>query len=182
MNIIESIRVSLGRYFLRKLSNRLQRNRVAMNLNQAREIGIIFSMHSEEEYTTVGNFARELQLQGKKVHVVGFCRSKNAPAYYAPKLAYDLLLNADVDIFYRPKPRFAEQFIEHPFDLLFDLSHTADFPLVYMAELSVAGFKIGRGKSGSKVPYDLQIESNEEMPTRELINQMVHYTGSINFV
>jgi len=182
LKIIDSIRVRLGRYFLRKQSIRLQRNRAAMNLKQAKEIGILFSMLSEEEYDTVGNFAIELQLQGKKVHVVGFCRSKHAPAYYAPKLAYDLLLYTDIDLFFRPKTRFSEQFIEQPFDLLFDLSNPVDFPLVYMAELSKAGFKIGRGKSETTGPYDLQIESNEELSTKELINQMVHYTGSINFV
>ena len=182
MNLINSIRTKLGRYFLRKLTVKLQRERQAIKLKDARNIGIVFNMHSEEEYVAVGDFVRRLQQSGKKVWVLGYSNAKRSPVYFSPKLSYDLILRGDVDLFMLPKAKFIPQFIEQEFDILFDLRKANELPLDYVVELSKARFKIGSGKSGQFGPYDIQIDATEEMITPELIDQMVYYIDTIDFV
>ena len=182
MKFITSIRVKLGRYFLRKHTSRLHRERRAIKLLDARDIGIVFHMSSEEEYATVGKFVGELQAAGKKIWVLGYSKTSKAPAYYAPKLSYDLILKGNVDFFMRPTPKFALQFIDHAFDVLFDLGSSDEFPLTWVVELSKARFIVGKGIAGKPGPHDLQIEPTREMTTRALIDEMVHYTSTIDFV
>lgn len=182
MKFITSIRIKLGRYFLRKHTSKLQRNRQAIKLKDARDIGLVFHMSSEEEYATIGRFVGELQAAGKKVWVLGYSRTAKAPVYYAPKLSYDLILKGNLDFFMRPTTEFAAKFIDHSFDILFDLGSSDEFSLAWVVELSKARFKVGKGISGKQGPFDLQIEPTQEMTIKALIDEMVHYTSSIDFV
>lgn len=172
----------MGRYFLRKLTSKLHRERLAIKLKDARNIGIVFNMHSEEEYAVVGNFVGHLQQSGKKVWVLGYSKTKRSPVYFAPKLSYDLILKGDVSFIMHPTAKFIPQFIDQTFDILFDLRSINELPLAYVVELSKARFKVGAGKSGEFGPYDIQIETTEEMTTRALIDQMMYYIDSIDFI
>lgn len=182
MNLIYSIRTKLGRYFLRNHTAKLQRERLAIKLKDARNIGIVFDMHSEEEYVAVGDFVRSLQQSGKKVWVLGYSKAKRSPVYFSPKLSYDLILRGDVDFFLLPRAKFIPQFIEQEFDILFDLRSDNELPLAYVVELSKARFKIGSGKSGQFGPYDIQIDATEVMTIPALIDQMVYYIDTIDFI
>ncbi len=181
MNFITKIRINLGRRFLKKEVVRLQRKQKAINLETAREIGILFNMESEADYDRVSRFTRELNQVGKKVQVIGFYKYRKLPPYYAQKLAYDIILPGDLDVFYRPNSGFATKFIDYEFDILFDFSTPADFPLYYIASLSKAGFKLGRSSGEESLPYDLMIETDVLIEGDELIRQMVHYTSTIEF-
>lgn len=182
MNLLISIRVKLGRYYLRKLTGKLERERLAIKLKDARNIGIVFNMSSEEEYETVGNFVSQLQHSGKKVWVVGYTNAKRSPVYFSPKLSYDLILRGDMNFLMHPNARFIPQFIDQEFDILFDLRNANELPLAYVVELSKARFKVGSGKTGQFGPYDVQIEATEEMTTPALIDQMVYYINTIDFI
>lgn len=171
----------LGRRFLKKEAVRLQRKQKAISLEAAREIGILFNMDSEADYDRVCRFTRELNLVGKKVQVIGLYKYRRLPPYYAQKLAYDIILPGDLDLFYRPAASFAAKFIDYEFDILFDLSTPAEFPLYYIASLSKAGFKLGRSSGEESLPYDLMIETDVLIEGDELIRQMVHYTSTIEF-
>ena len=182
MNFLNFIRIKLGRYFLRKLTRKLHRERVAIKLKDARSIGIVFNMQSEEEYAAIGNFVRQLQQSGQKVWVLGYSKTRHTPVYFSPKLSYDLILRGDVNFFMLPRARFIPQFIEQDFDILFDLRSANELPLAYVVELSKARFKVGSGKSGQFGPYDIQIEASQEMTTPALIDQMVYYIDTIDFI
>lgn len=172
----------MARYFLGKLISRLKRRRLAISLEQALDIGIVYSLVNEEEYAVLGRFVKSLQDKGKKVQVLGYHKGKKAPVYYAPKLAYDLLLKNDLDLLLRPVSEFSEKFIAFPFDILIDLSSLHDFPLAFVVELSKAGFKVGQGKPGISGPFDLLIESPTPLSVEALIKQVVHYTSTIEFI
>ena len=182
MNFLISIRTKLGRYFLRKLTVKIQRDRVAIQLKDARNIGIVFNMYSEEEYAIIGKFVQKLQQSGKRVWVLGYSKTKRSPVYFSPKLSYDLILQGDVDLFMLPRAKFISPFIEYPFDILFDLRSANELPLAYVVELSKAGFIVGSAKTGKFGPYDMQIETTEEMTTQQLIDQMVYYIDTIDFI
>ncbi len=178
MNFITKIRVTLGWYFLRKELSKFKRELKAANLVDAREIGILFSMESEADYDRVSRFATELNQVGKKVQIIGYYQFNKLPPYYAQKLAYDLILPKNLDFFMRPKADFVRKFMHYEFDMLIDLSTRDDFPLHYIASLSKAKFKLGQSSGESGLPYDLMIDSGDQMEGDELIRQMVHYTSA----
>lgn len=178
MNFITKVRVKLGWYFLRKDLSRFRRDLRASNLSDARDIGILFSMGSEADYDRVSRFANELNLVGKKVQIIGYFQFNKLPPYYAQKLSYDLILPKDLDFFMRPKADFVKKFISCEFDMLIDLSTRDEFPLHYIASLSRAKFKLGQTSGEPGMPYDLMIDSGEQMDGDTLIRQMVHYTSA----
>jgi hypothetical protein len=158
--------------------SRASRRKKPLNLNDAKFIGILYPLNNEQEYDRVSLFTKKLQDQGKKVNVIGLYEYNRIPVYYIPKLAYDLLHPKDLDIFFRPKAPFVSKFIEEEFDILIDLSLPSDFPLYYIASLSKASFKIGRMVEGKEMPYDLMIDAGPDIDSKQLIEQIVHYTNA----
>jgi hypothetical protein len=177
LGFITNMRIMLGKRLLQKEAARVVRTRKAINLENTREIGILFNMQSESDFEMVSRFSRELQEVGKKVQVIGLYKYRKLPPYYAQKLAYDLMMPNHLDIFYRPRAEFVNRFIEREFDMLIDLGTSMDFPLQYIATLSKAGFKLGRSSGEEGLPYDLMIEKTDGIESEELIRQLIHYTS-----
>lgn len=148
-------------------------------MKDAREIGVLYSLTSEMEYSRISRFAQYLQQHGKKVTIIGTYNFRKLPPYYSPKLAYDVIMPNDLDLLLRPDAKFATHFIEQPFDMVINLGSPNDFPLYYLASLSKAGFKLGRKEGIEPWPYDLMIDAHID-DTDELINQIIHYTTSFN--
>lgn len=179
MIILKDIRSRFGKRAALREASRFNRKIKAVNLKDAREIGVLYSLDSEMEYERISRFVLHLQNHGKKVAVIGSFMLRKLPAYYSPKLAYDVVTPADLDLFLRPNAKYVLPFLEQPFDMLINLGSPEDFPLYYLATLSKAGFKLGQNKGIEPWPYDLMIDA-EIQNTNELIQQIIHYTSSFN--
>jgi len=171
----------LGKRLLRKELARLSRKRVAINLSEAKSIGILFNMQGEPDFDMISCFTRELVEFGKKVQVLGLHKFNKLPPYYAQKLSFDLVTPSVLDLFYRPKSEFVSSFLNQEFDMLIDLCSESDFQMHYIACLSKASFKIGRFSEGEFAPYDLIIE-DQSADHAKFIRELVHYTSSFRFV
>ncbi len=167
---------------MRKELAKTTRKRIPVNLNNAHNIGIIYLLNSEDDYNRVSSFTRELQEKRKKVQVLGLYQFNRTPVFYIPKLSYDLLLPKDLDIFFRPKANFVKQFMNEEFDVLLDLSSPDNFSLHYIACLSKASFKLGRKIDDRPLPYDIMIDTKSDIDSKELIDQIVHYTDNLEFI
>ncbi len=181
LGFLRKIRIYFGQRSLLADSLKVVRVKKPINITNATTIGIIYHLSSEEEYNSVSYFTKKLQEQGKKVHVMGLYESSRIPVYYIPKLSYDLILLKDIDLFYRPKGKFVEEFIQSDFDILIDLSSPDNFTLNYIAVLSKASFKVGRKIDDRSLPYDIMIDAGPEVKSQELIEQVVHYTNNMKF-
>ncbi|GAB1405587.1 hypothetical protein MASR1M74_27680 [Lentimicrobium sp.] len=177
MTIFDKIRFRLGKRWVFREQGRIHRKVKTVNLKDARQIAVLYSLDSEEEYEKINRFVSLLHKQGKKVSVIGTYKYRKLPAYYQPKLAYDLITPVELDFMMRPKAKFVSEFLEHPFDMLINLGSPKDFPLYYLVSLSIAGFKLGQKKGIEPWPYDLMIDADTEN-TDNLIEQLVHYTSS----
>lgn len=181
MGLITNIRTYFGKRSLHAESKKFTRVKKPVNLKNAVSIGIVYQLGSEEEYNRVSLFTKKLQEQGKKVQVIGLYNYNRIPVFYIPKLSYDLLLPKDIDIFYRPSNQFVTRFINEEFDMLIDLSSPDKFTLHYIAILSRAHFKLGRMIDDRPLPYDLMINTGPNIDSQELIDQIIHYTGNLEF-
>ncbi len=181
MSFLRKIRIYLGERSLKNDLLKTSRLKKPINLNNATNIGIIYQLTSEEEYNRVSLFTKNLQERGKKVQLIGLYHYNRIPVFYIPKLSYDLLLPKDIDILFRPTAPFVKQFINEEFEMLIDLSNPDNFTLQYIAVLSKAHFKIGRKIDDRTLPYDLMIDTGEEIQSQELIDQIIHYTSDLDF-
>ncbi|HLN74839.1 MAG TPA: hypothetical protein VK205_16225 [Prolixibacteraceae bacterium] len=78
-----------------------------------------------------------------------------------------------------PSAQLVDNFIHQKFDLLIDLTVNKHFPLVYVAALSEANFKIGY--SGSTQNYfDLNIVFQTQPDAEQLAEQILYYLTRIN--
>lgn len=182
MGYITNIRTYFGKRSLKKELLKATRIKRPVNLDKARTIGILYQLSSEAEYHLVSKFTKKLQDQGKRVQVIGMFSYNRMPMYYIPKLAYDLLLPKDTDLFMRPDTEFALKFMEEPFDILIDLSTPDTFPLHYISSLSKASFKVGRMAKDQILPYDLMIDAGTSIESEELINQIIYYSNAFELI
>jgi hypothetical protein len=157
-----------------------ERDRRIINLNQARRIGILYSLDDIPDYDTVAVFVAELQHEHKEVKALGFVKNKNLVSRFLPKLSYDFFSKKDVNWFNVPVHPKVKDFIQQPFDVLIDLSLKESLPLKYIAGHSMAHCRVGRFTDVNTCCYDLMIDAVSTMPLNEFIRQVKHYLSIIN--
>ncbi len=84
----------------------------------------------------------------------------------------------DLNWYYKPKNKIIAQFVNHEFDILFDLSLKDYFTVNYTGSLSKASFKIGIQKENTY--QDLTIDINKNKSIDYLIEQIKHYLNIIH--
>lgn len=151
-----------------------------LNLDQARRIGILYSLNDVPDYDKVSEFVSELQHKQKDVKALGFVRNKNLITRFLPKLSFDFFSVKDISWFYRPIHTKLKDFIEKEFDLLIDLSVHENFPLKYIAGLSHSYCKVGRFSEENSNYYDIMIDIKPSATLEDFLDQVRHYLTIIN--
>jgi len=167
------LKTKLANRILNSKLNLVVREKKVVNLDAAQTVGILWESDQKDIFIKVKN---ELYLAGIKAE--GLC-------YFPLKKA---VIPEEINGFSRketswwleiPKTQLVEDFIQQKFDILIDLTGQKSFPLVYVAALSRASFKIGY--SGTAVNYyDWNIEFGEQPETGQLADQILYYLRRIN--
>lgn len=174
------LRIKVGHHNLLKEQSSLGRKLRLLNLDQARRIGILYSLNDVPDYDKVSEFVSELQHKQKDVKALGFVRNKNLITRFLPKLSFDFFSVKDISWFYRPIHTKLKDFIEKEFDLLIDLSVHENFPLKYIAGLSHSYCKVGRFSEENSNYYDIMIDIKPSATLEDFLDQVRHYLTIIN--
>lgn len=78
-----------------------------------------------------------------------------------------------------PSAQLVEDFIHQKFDLLIDLTVHKYFPLVYIAALSEANFKVGYSGNAQNY-FDLNVDFQAQPDAEQLAEQVLYYLTRIN--
>ena len=178
--MFKQIRVKIGQNNLLKEQSNLGRNLRLKNLDQAKRIGILYTLDDIPDYNKISDFVSELQHKHKDVKALGFVKNKNLITRFLPKLSFDFFSIRDLSWFYRPIHIKLKDFIEKEFDLLIDLSTYESFPLKYIAGLSHSLCKVGRFSEENSNYYDLMIDIKPSATLDDYIGQVRHYLTIIN--
>jgi hypothetical protein len=178
--VFKQIRVKIGQHNLLKEQSNLGRNLRLKNLDQAKRIGILYTLDDIPDYNKISDFVSELQHKHKDVKALGFVKNKNLITRFLPKLSFDFFSIRDLSWFYRPIHIKLKDFIEKEFDLLIDLSTYESFPLKYIAGLSHSLCKVGRFSEENSNYYDLMIDIKPSATLDDYIGQVRHYLTIIN--
>ncbi len=178
--MLGKLRTIIGKYFYRKESSRSIHDHKMINLEEARRIGILYTLDDVPAYEVVSEFVTRLQHDQKEVKALGFVRNKNLISRFLPKLSYDFFSRRDVNWFYRPIHSKVRDFIEKEFDILIDLSMQESFPLKYISGLSKAFCRVGKFSEENTEYYDLLFDINSSLSLNDYIKQITHYLTVIH--
>jgi hypothetical protein len=178
--MFRKIRIRIGRYYYKKEESRNDRQCKMTNLQDARRIGILYTLNEVPDYDRVSEFVTQLQGDHKEVKALGFVKNKNLIQRFLPKISYDFFSKRDLTWFYKPIHNQVRDFIEKEFDLLIDLSLHDSFPLKYISGLSKALLRVGKFSEENADYYDLMIDMKPTTTSEEYMGQIQHYLTIIN--
>ena len=178
--MFNNIRIKIGRHYFKKEQSRTDRRCQMINLQDAKRIGILYTLDEVPDYDRISEFVSKLQGNHKEVKALGFVNNKNLIQRFLPKISYDFFSNRDLTWFYKPIHTQVRDFIEKEFDLLIDLSQNDSFPLKYISGLSRALLRVGKFSEENTAYYDLMIDMKPTMTSEDYLGQIQHYLTIIN--
>ncbi len=180
MSFIQKIKNLWGNYVLSKELKNFRREKLFLNLEEAKTVGIIFDATENENFELVKKYIGNLKEQKKKVKAIGFFNLKNSPPMAYSKLEYDFFTLKDLSWNNIPKNIYVKNFIEEQFDILLDLSMKEILPLKYISSLSRARFKVGKSSKWNSSVFDLMLDIDPTKNLKYFLKNLDTYLFIIN--
>ncbi len=179
MSFFSDTRLKIAFYILNKKVKKIKRNRNVYNLNNAKNIGVIYNATHQENYEIAKKFILDITNQNNNVISLGFVDSKEVLNFYKKNEHTQFFSRKNLNWYGKPNNPFIEKFISQEFDILIDLSVINDYPIQYITALSLAKFKVGKFKNKNSY-YDFMIDINDKQDIKLLTEQINHYLKIIN--
>ena len=173
---MKAIREKLYQRRLAKKLKRFKRTFASTNIEDAKEIGILFNATLPETWLAIRPFASKLRKEGKKIKIMGFIDDSGVEPN---SQSFDCFSRKDIDWIYRPKNKFVQKFMLTPFDILFCLWFDSHPSLQYMSRLSKAHFKVG-AHLDTEEGFDLMVDINGKKDYEKLIQTLESYLTHVN--
>ena len=177
MDFLKKLRLRLGEYFLKKQSQGTSRELKAINLKQAKSIGVIFDASKKEDRKIISDFLRPLADKGVKYRILGYIPDMKDQNDYISDQTYTFFSAKECDWLYRPKAKEVDHFISQNFDMLLFFADKDYFPLKWVLRLSSAKFKAG-AEGYYHEDLDFMINT-ERTSTDQLLKEINHYLGNL---
>ena len=169
-----------GNYFLSGEVKALHRDKMFMNMQDAKTVGIVFDATDNSHFELVKKYITYLRDLKKRVKAIGYYDQKNTPAMAYSKLEYDFFCRKDLNWCNVPNNIYAKNFMDDKFDILLDLNLNDLFPLRYISSLSKASLKVGKKSERNNSIFDMMIEAPEEKGLKYSLRNMDSYLSIIN--
>ena len=180
MSVIQDIKNFAGNYALSQEVKSLRRNKMFLNLEEAKTVGIVFDATENENFELVKKYITYLKDLKKRVKAIGFFNMKDTPAMAYSKLEYDFFSLKDLAWNNIPKNIYVNNFIEDQFDILLDLNMKDSFPLKYVSSLSRAKFKVGKSSKWNSSIFDLMLDIDASKNLKYFLKNLDTYLFIIN--
>ncbi len=157
------------------------RQKEFMNIEDVRNIGIVFDATSADDFEIVKNYVNKLKQMGKRVHGIGFYDAKVIPQnIYYTKSDFDLFNAKEVKGMGEPESPYIKTFITEIRDILIDVNLSNKFPLRYISAMSYAKFKIGIDIPKNKNIHDMLITVDPSAGLDKYLSQVDFYLQMMN--
>lgn len=177
MSFLKKTRLRLGEYFLKKQSQGTSRELKAINLKQAKSVGVIFDAGKKEDRKIISDFLRPLADRGVKYSILGYIPDIKDQNDYISDQTYTFFSVKECDWLFRPITEEINHFIGQKFDILLFFAEKDYFPLKWVLRLSSAKFKAG---AEGYYHEDLDFMINTEITsTAQLLKEIDHYLGDL---
>lgn len=174
------LKLKIASFVLNRKSKKSVRKKQFINLDNAKNIGIISNNQNEKSNDVIKEFVNFLSQKNIQVYVVEFINKKIKNDNYLKKKGFNFFSLKDINWYYKPKSIIVDEFINNDFDILIDLSLNNNcFPIQYINALSKAKFKVGKFYESPNY-YDFMINIDTNNDLKFFIEQIKHYLTMIN--
>lgn len=176
---MKKIKLKLANWLLRKRQKSFKRRKAVFNFDTAQTVGVLFSLDETQSHQTIKKFLDFLADKKLQTFTLAYCPEKEIPDNYIGVSRINVFTSKDLNWIYIPTDPMIEKFINKPFDILFDLTPSDQFPPKYVNNLSKAHFKIGRESTSDK-EHDMMFRINKNHDLQYFIDQIIYYISRIN--
>jgi hypothetical protein len=163
MKWADNIKAGIGRKMLAGKASASSRKVNVCNLDDAKNIGIIYNATEYVSFEIVRDLVRQLSNNKAAISVLGYVDSKKLIDHYLYRKGFDFFSKNDLNWYNKPVSSVAEQFMKEPFDLLMNLSLDDHFPIHFITAVSPASFKAGRySLRDSSLDFMIDIEKEKQ--------------------
>ena len=181
MELLKNIRIKIGDTILRKKIAGTKRKIFYTNIDQVRNIGILWDASMIEEFACLSRFYQRMNENKTDVKILGYFPGNNLPNQYTAIRYLSVIKKEELNFFYHPVSNEASTFISKKFDVLIDMNFNKLLPLQYISSLSNAGLKVGLFEQDVKnTPFDMMLELKSPVNIEDYLDQVIHYLGMIN--
>jgi len=180
VKLIESIRIFIGRFLLKRNIQKFDRIKAVHNLKSAKSIGIVYEYKNENEFKIVENLIDKLRGRKIEVKVLVFLPYEKLLEYIPQKLSIDFITHKDLNSVCQPIGQRPTEFIAKQFDILIDLNTNKMFSLEYVTAMSRAFYKLGVYDENKQQVYDLMLKMPTEDNLSNIVEQSLHYLNMLN--
>ena len=142
-----------------------------VNLEVAKQIGILFNAENILQNDIIVSFAAKLKALQKEVHLLGFVPKREFGFQYP----FPLISEIDTNWYGKPKGGTVDFFINTPFDLMVDFCSDECLQLEYISGVSSSKFRVGFNKEINNANYDLILIPKEKSDISNLIQNLEKY-------
>lgn len=180
MKLVENIKTFFWSLRMHKIAKRIQRNRQMIGLDMAKSIGIYYHHTGKESCEIIGKFANYLKSKGIAVKILGYLDTVEKSTDIADNQMFNYFYKSNLAFNRIPNNANVYNFIKQPFDIFFDLSLSDHFQNLYIANSSVASFKIGRSCEWGLKIFDFTLELQKETDLTEFVKIILNYLSVFN--
>ena len=146
-----------------------------ISFKKAQSIGIIYSWEGKRKAEIINEFAKEMDMSGKKVQILCYSRVdlKIVP------VEVDFFSEKDFDNFGNLKSEKLKNFKNLRFDFLYHLDTLPNVYIDNIMALSNARCRVSRADYTRKDLYDFMIQIRGNVGIEKLCHEILHYTKAI---
>lgn len=146
-------------------------------LEQAKNLGIVCQIDSEESYKEIYGIFSKLQSPKRNLWLIGYVDEKMVPFYCLQQLSADYFCKKNLNWFGKPNIVQIDDFINKEFDMIIDFSNNNTPPIQYILKMSKTKLLIGANPHSSDL-YDIYIQKDpdlQDFDNFKLLKTIHHY-------
>ncbi|MCR5821951.1 MAG: hypothetical protein K6F85_03415 [Bacteroidales bacterium] len=179
--MLEFLKEHRRRRLLRQLKS-VKRAKRIVNINDIKNIGVIFILGDESHWNILNHFARAMEHDGKRVKMIGL-QPRNLELNYVitHRETYICHEKEDLDFWGVPRDEAISDFVDEHYDLLIDTTSDENFFSQYIALKTLADLKTVYAETTDEASelYDLIIRGKGQLELKGFFNNIVNYLGKI---
>ena len=180
MELFSGLRTRIGNAILHNKISRTRRKASYNNIEQVKNIGIVWDASSTEEFTYLSKFHQRMSENKAEVNILGYFSGNSLPNQYTAIRYLSIIKKEELNFFYKPVSSEINTFINKSFDVLIDLNFKKILPLKYISSLSNARLKVGLFESETgNATFDLMMDIKTPVNVEEYLKQVIHYLEMI---
>jgi hypothetical protein len=180
VNLLDKFKDLVASHQLKKeLVNQL-RVRKTVSLDEAKTIGVLYSIPDEETYKVIFNFLKSIKTEQKTVIALGYYDDTKLPTYLNQSIYNSIFCQKDLNWYKKPVNQYVNNFFKENFDLFLNISVKEYYPLFYITAMTKAYMKVGRFNEKRTDFYDVMIKVEDKTSQAEFLQNLTHYLNMFN--